>query len=599
MIRTLYKIGKLLKQKKEYAHYFEPWNNPFPGKEEKGRVIVFDILDGTLNTKPVIESFKTDWSKYLYREASANGTNLVPTFLYPVGKEQEEIIAKRLNKIKASLKNYGHTFMQAEEVDSLFEPLLQLELNPDHSYLLTFTINGNYFGDFDNYRKLFNDDAYNKYYQKNYGTALGKNQICSVTYELCEEVWGFVDTLGFTVNEEAFLRNGFDKSKAYNMFPVSPDAVKLLEGTMKFMTEKASKNFYGLKYFIVPHFIKTAGNDSLIEEALNEFINITINPLTSKYKSIIGAEDYLGEIIEDEKLTRHNIYYDLFFYGINNAQFLIKLHLSDVLPSRLKLIHTLKEQIESRYSVITNIVLKDKVEILTQNIINFKQIKDYFSKKVKTDTVFHPMFFKIIEAVFYGNKLQEGLILNAFFEKIQSEYKNRSEKGKEFDYVNSTKETFVLYNFFLSLNLFNNKTTMETNDLNTPVALTPDSFVEQHPAFFDSEYKKGVFWLGCLTQILMKKQYDKLKNDPFSKNLNSLSLDKVEIAKLFPKVINKLREYDYRLPDLEGKIAKALVNSCNLNRTDISYTFTLGMIMQREFSNAYYAQLNKEQTDNQ
>ncbi|HRI29353.1 MAG TPA: TM1802 family CRISPR-associated protein, partial [Chitinophagales bacterium] len=146
------------------------------------------------------------------------------------------------------------------------------------------------------------------------------------------------------------------------------------------------------------------------------------------------------------------------------------------------------------------------------------------------------------------------------------------------------------------LHLFNQQT-MENviSATHNSVALTPKDFIAQHPAFFDSEYKKGVFLLGCLTQALLNKQKSKLQNDPFSKNLNSLNLDKTDLEKLLPKLINKLREYDvYYHSDLEAQIAQALVTPCTLTKTDISYTFTLGLIMQREFTNQF---LQNKKTD--
>jgi len=592
MIRTIYKIGNLLSQNPQYADYFYPWKNPFPKNQDAARVIVFDIANGSINPTYQIENFKADFSLYLYREASANGTNLVPTFLYSSDNSIDNI-AKRLKKIKQCLTTYKHAFVSTDQIDQLLPILQKIPLNKDNRYLLTFTLNGKYFGEIEEYRNLFLDDAYKKNYEKNYGTALAKNTLCSVTYEVADEVWGFVDTLGFTVNETAFNRNGFDANNAWRMFPVSKNVVPILEGAMSFITEKMTKNFSGLKYFVLPHFIRAENAD--IEFAVSRFIDINMNPITNTAKNtIIGSEDILEELVEEAELSKNNVYYDLFFYAKNQAQFLIKLHLSDILPSRLRKIYDVKKQLENFYRPITDIQKKD--ETIQQNIINFATIRNFFAHKAKTDTIFHPAFFKIVEAVFYGNPLNKDLILKAFIQVIQKAYKNRTDDLKKYAYINATKESFILLQFFASLHLFNQQT-MENviSATHNSVALTPKDFIAQHPAFFDSEYKKGVFLLGCLTQALLNKQKSKLQNDPFSKNLNSLNLDKTDLEKLLPKLINKLREYDvYYHSDLEAQIAQALVTPCTLTKTDISYTFTLGLIMQREFTNQF---LQNKKTD--
>ena len=76
------------------------------------------------------------------------------------------------------------------------------------------------------------------------------------------------------------------------------------------------------------------------------------------------------------------------------------------------------------------------------------------------------------------------------------------------------------------------------------------------------------------------------------KNLNGLNIDEGVVKDIFPKLINKMREYELAVPDTESAIAQALVHKANIGRSEISYLFTLGMIMQREFSKQYQ---NKQQ----
>jgi CRISPR-associated protein Csh1 len=129
-----------------------------------------------------------------------------------------------------------------------------------------------------------------------------------------------------------------------------------------------------------------------------------------------------------------------------------------------------------------------------------------------------------------------------------------------------------------------------------PIELVTKQFIDQHKHFFDSPYKKGVFLLGCLTKRLLSKQYQKLKNEPFFKQLNGLNIDEKQIQTIFPKLVNKLHEYEANLPNLEQEIAAALVKRSDLSKAETSYVFTLGLTMQGEFSKAWKEGKDAEET---
>ena len=68
-------------------------------------------------------------------------------------------------------------------------------------------------------------------------------------------------------------------------------------------------------------------------------------------------------------------------------------------------------------------------------------------------------------------------------------------------------------------------------------------------------------------------------SSPFVNKLWGLSLDQKKIKKLYPMVLNKLREYDKAVPDLEENISLNLLNSeknWKLTRDETSYYFVLG-----------------------
>ena len=99
----------------------------------------------------------------------------------------------------------------------------------------------------------------------------------------------------------------------------------------------------------------------------------------------------------------------------------------------------------------------------------------------------------------------------------------------------------------------------------------------------NSPDKKSTFLLGVLTRKLMNIQYKELKSTPFYNKLWGLSLDQKKIHKLYPMVINKLREYGagYMI-NLEEEISLNLAkaeNNWKLNRDETSYYFVLGFTL--------------------
>ena len=241
MIKSFYTIGNVLRKDEAYAEYFEPWANPFPKvKDDEAKVVIASIEQGVLQEDLKEENFsKRRVNAYLYRPIQGkNGTNLVPTLLLQVDRNFDKFsdsVRKLIKKVKKSIQNNKHSFIRLQQIDLIEQKLLQYYqfINFEKRYLFTIKIDDKYFGDYEDYKNLFREDAYSKYYKD----SSAKDKLCAVTYKQSEEVWGRVDTLGFTVDAATFSRNGFDTKDSYKMFPVSPDAVKVLEGAKRIILE--------------------------------------------------------------------------------------------------------------------------------------------------------------------------------------------------------------------------------------------------------------------------------------------------------------------------------------------------------------------------
>lgn len=621
MIKSFYEAGRLLSQLDGYKDYFRPWANPFPKLRGDTKVIVAEINDGTLEPDLKVEDFKSAWvDKYLFREAKANATNLVPTFYLQAqadADKQADSIRKMVKKVRQSITNYKHTFITVDQIDAIERMLQAYPLNTSVSYLFTMKVDGNYFGDVQANRDLFITEAYQKYSNGSSAT----DKVCSVTYERSDEVWGRVDTLGFAVTDVAFARNGFDTSESYKMFPVAPDVVKTLEGAKRLILERLSRNFYGMKYFVMPRFLQKISNDSA-ELLWSEFLqkcDVQNTTLTTQFSPLIQNESIIGAILDSETLSRDTVYYDIFFYQPNNAQFMIKLHVSDVLPSRFRRIMRAKELVDRHYAPIVDLIPTFTKGVFEKFTVTFSGLKDYFAKKVRTDWVFHPYFFRIVEAVFYNQKLDGEQLLRAFMDTIKVSFKNSGELPYQFS--RDVRHTFVLLQFFYQLKLIS-FSDMELTEPQ-PVGLTLETFEQHHPDLLTHPLRRAAFYLGCQTEMLLAKQQNYYKNQPFRQHLNGLNLDVEQLRKIHLKLTDKITQYAdtgatdkrrFYSNELE-KIAEMNVhinpiivlandsklatnNDLQLSKADISYAFATGMAMQKAFT-LEKIRLNKLKKDNQ
>ncbi len=595
MIKALYELGTVIQERQ--AEYFKPWENPFPN-EGAHKILLCNIREGKVVPELELLNFRRALiDQLLYRPVQgANGTNLVPTLNFYIAKqgEEEDSVRKLIKKVKQSLKGYKKKIKQelfSEELVLEIESQLQEiapKLETGTRYLFTVKLDGKWLGDYQENRELFEAEAYGKYHQK----SKAKNKVCAVTYKPAEEVWGRVDTLGFTVNDKAFNRNGFNDKHSHKMFPVSPQAVKVLEGTRKFVEDKMSHNFSGMKYFIVPHFLE--GEPEIREEVIDLFLQkSTIQPLSNK-NSIIGTEETLHEIVEEEKLQA-GVYYDIFFYQPKNAQFLIKAHLQDVMPSRLRKIFEAKKANEKAFGNLNRIYQKKKEPI--EYFMNLYRVKPFFSQKAGTGTSFHPYFFTITEAIFYGppQYVQPRTLFKHFVQEIQKAFLQRSENANRF--YSLTNQSFALYDFFMRLQLIPNQP-IKTMDNEKPIAKNWQDFLTERADFFESDYEKGVFLVGSLTQKLVDVQRKALNNEPFMNQLNGLRINEKLLEKLWPRLLNKMREYDMHnytnIREMEVAAGKMLMSQDTKKRSDfndrISYVFTLGMSLQRYFTSEEIAE---------
>jgi len=582
MITTLFQFANLLKDEEDLKVYFSPAKNPFDGQEEKGKVLVGEIEKGMFKGFS-LENFKVNLvPKYLYREAKANSTNIVPTLIINTAAPN-----RTTDKFLKSIENYKLTFIDEEGKNKICEEIIKYDYNRDFSYLLTFRIDGNYFGDFDDYVTTFNDEAYNKYYKKTYGNTKRKKKLCALTGEE-STVYGFVDTLGFTVNDISFRRNGFNANDAYKMFPVAENAISTLEAAKGILIKQLASSFFGsVKYAVFPHFVFVP-EEKIAKEIVKSFFQKAVFNVDAKEDRgsngfIKGTESILSEIIYDKLLNRSDIYYSILFFEKQptSEQFKIFLELNDVLPSRISKVIKAKKTAEKRYFLYTSYRDTNTGNVKSQRITLWG-LKNYY---LTSDKNVQPAFYKLISSIFTGQPYDDSKLLSLVVETWKSSFKkNFHSQEKSFKYL--VKYTLANLYFLHLLGIYKKQFIMNEEILNQKFE-DAFSFIETHSSnYFIKEYLKGAFLFGCLVNILLDEQKP---GKAFMKELNGLNIDKDLITKKFPKLINKLRQYDKTIPDMEIAASRYFSANDKVSKDEISFAFTLGLVLQKDFRDIYWA----------
>lgn len=605
MIENLYRLGKALRADAKYDAYFAPWQNPFDKIDpDNAKVICFHISNGYVVGEFEMEPFRPKAiDKYLFRElAGANAAPLVPTDkLFPAKKEEERRgnILKMISRLERSFAQIPDELTKGKEAVKRILKEVEAQLlnnfqpNTDNRYLVTFKIDGKWLGEYDVLRERLYADAYNKYFEK----SAGKDIVCSLTYQKVPEVWGRVDTLGFTVNDPTFSRSGFDERESYKMFPVSPDAVKALEAAKRFAEPNLTWRFSGMSYFVIPHFIEEQGQTVLkAAERLAGIQKQKGGDVVNLSRSILSDEEVLFDVANEKELSVAGISYDLLFYQKNQAQFAIKLHLADILPSRLGRIFEVKRRVERFYSLIGQ--SKNKEGEIRSLYITFNRIKKFFSTTLegKSEIIFQPFFFSLMEAVFYGQKVSWQTVLDAFIEQIRLEFKQRNDPRGKSNYGYTTRECFILWHFFMELGLFDHQNTFAMG--NKIVSRSLEEFIEQHPAFFNEPYKRAAFLTGCLVEVLLKAQRKRFElevgKEPFLQKLGALNFNEKDLRSVFTQAnekilqyVDELEKWQFYIKKLNAQIAPLLMEPTSVGRNEISFAFTAGMVLQRSLINPF------------
>lgn len=583
MLTAIKEIGKLLREKSGKDILSTLVENP----NDKGRyknVITINIKDDNSFESVEIEQFDTSKiMKYLYRKGSSNGPNITPT-----AKIAGDFSKTFNNKLKGWFKIIDDKSLRLEDNDRKFlqtikdalikneknivasiEQKLELIPKKENAILtLKFKIGNDwkYIGDIDIFKKLLIEIETVRDKE-----CVTKDKNCSVCGNVANSVSGKVDVFKFyTIDKPGFITGGCNKSLAWKNFPVCQECKLSLEEGKKFIEAK-KYNFYGLGYYLIPQFFFNTNEDILhiIKDGTN---SPSLQGRTIKH--IMSDEEEILDILKEEK-----DYLTLNFLFLKKEQSAerILLLIEDVFPSRLKKLFDAKDDVDK--------IFRDDESFTFANIRYFFEKSD----KQKKEYDLNRYFLEIVNSVFKDKKIAFQFLVEFFMKRIRADL-----IATEYPY-NAIKNALKDIVFFETLGLISfQKEVVEMSQF--------EELFKKFGSAFESPIKRGLFLLGTLTEMLLRRQYSEGKTTkPFLKQLKGLKMNERDIKGLLPKIQNKLQEYD-AFDEGKRKIASEVANyllaagdNWKLSIDELNFYFSCGMNKVSEVASIIYPK--KEETD--
>ena len=572
LLNAIYKLGKLYIEKENLDEL-----EVLLDDKKIGAVLSINFFkesEGYLSYDKIIqeEYDENKKIKYLYKKGSSNGADITPSCLVV---EPEKTFNKKFlrwfnqnstkNELFADL-NKSISFSKEKILDDLIN--IYKDINVGNSnVLLTLTITDNslinYIGDYEEFKEILKENSFEKFYKKGNKQIKGES-----TCFLCEEhkeVYGLVsNSIGFAFSTPEKVGNVPNNliENQWKQLPICGNCALYLAAGKKFVEKFLNFREFGLSYFVIPNFLFDS------EEGFNSLYLILKSVHSNEeqnLKGVVDIENKLKILVEN---ISDIIEFKFLFYESSNNAFNILAYVESVIPSWLNEIYGTQLKISNCVFFSEENIKKMFGKKVEGNFFEFiKYSSSNWSPFIIRDFVWSfssKIYLDLIANVINGKKLDYYFILSRIMDKLKSNWRNDE-------------------NYALNINVFKSLALLLfLNELNLIKGVDNITFDENQELdlILNTPSKKSSFLLGVLTRKLINIQFKELGSRPFYNKLWGLSLNHKKIIKLFPMVVDKLRQYDaWYYVKLEDEIRENLIlsqDNWNLNNDETSYFFVLG-----------------------
>ncbi|MEM2914794.1 MAG: type I-B CRISPR-associated protein Cas8b/Csh1, partial [Candidatus Bathyarchaeia archaeon] len=565
----------------------------------------------------IMENYSKD-KPILYRGGPPSGVDVLPsslitdpekTFRNKIAKwfeKRDEPEFKEMSKIFS--KERGEYGKIEKEIKKKYE---DIEKDERRNVLLTVKIIHKgvekHLGEIEAFQRILTIEE-RFYRMSSIGESRGKG-IC----RLCggeKEVYGFVlPSIGFsfaTADKPGFEYE-FDRTSRWKQIPLCSECGFSLMIAKNYIDEHLTfpkteeKNFIGYPYYVIPKFV--------IGEMFEELKrNIEFFKDKAYDEGLLSREDWLMRVLMDKHDILRLIF--MFYKKQTGGKYIdIVRYVEDVLPSWMRKIYSAQDKVKTMEvfgeSTIKKILGKNWTGNLVKGLIG-KQKKDRFLGENNWYAVFLRDFFPssrlkgqfnvyyidLISSILSGKPISEGFLLQNFMREIRREAKRKNIYNLRL----LALESFMLYLFLDELNLLRcsklnssmvGEVQMSSQDKNS-IELRLEEFFQRYG--ISDPAKKASFAVGAFVEYVLNTQRNERNvgygEEPFLVKLHGFLLDEKRVKKIFSEALNKLRQYRRGYPCLEEAVSRCMLESgegWDLSKDEISYYFTLGLTLSKEF----------------
>jgi len=535
---------------------------------------------------------------YLYRKTPAAKPDPYSLTLKPSGKGPARVVdrfikycEKHPGELTNSIKNILEN--NKEKIVSDIEEQAEQLMGKDEYYFLTVLIDGQYVGEFDEFRRNFLDGVLN--------FRNSRKGVCFLCGKETEVGARVSDVLKFaTIDQPGFAYMMNNKSHDVTM-PLCQNCFSKLTLGKRIADNKLILNFYDSQVYILPRF---AGNrigksQQLTESTLSAFKNLidTFRKEGDRY------EKFERSLIR--RLSRGVTYSTLSFVFFAKVKDEVKIYLNieDVPPSRMKTITKTGDDIKAELRPLGS--PRIRFEILWKVFKGYAQLKKKASDSDSRRRVPPPNdFLKFMRAIFKGIKVDLNLYKKAsmrYFYSLKMNTKENAQKSVFFD-----RNSIVAMGYFLDR--LNNHLEGGGLNLNKTKGELLEEYFERYPGFFTNDDLKLSFVIGMIHALVVGIQKDqgytgtadqrikgyRMKPDDFKEHLTYLR-DKY---KHYSKKIKNASHIGFieKLFEIAGRYQLNAGMNWKSSLTDLNYAFLCGEASKNLLMSSSEEEVDEEAT---
>lgn len=571
MLRAIRDIGRKVREEAGKSEIETLVQEPLKNPLKNPGVMVFIKIDPATNSYCGVDLEDYDTKKkmlYLYRRGSSSGPNATPgAAITELPKTFERKIANWFNEeqdplllaIKRVLEEKREEILEEiqsklKDIDRKKGRFLSLKLKQGEAW--------RYLGEMEIFKTALLKNARAATERRE---AVADNHICSICGNT-GKVTGDPGVFKFsTIDKPGFIAGGFDPRGAWRNFPVCYQCKLDLEEGRKFIEEKLKYKFYGLNYYLIPRLL-------LGEVTQSEIFDVLVKgghkqDLEEKRQITDDENEILDYLSQQPDVLTVNL---LFLQKEQSAERILLL-IEDVFPSRLRSIFEAKERVDELF----------KADFTLGKIRTF--FKRSSAGGNKDDL--NKYFLEIVDRVFNPRPLALSFLMKFLTAGVRQEFLKESEKG----YFSPRVKDGLMALLFL-----NRLGVIKFEEAKHMTSSNFDALFEKYPGLLGSPAKRGVFLLGALTQMLLKKQYGERGATPFRKNLKGLRMNEGDIRALLPRVCNKLEEYgafDSGKKEIARAASRYLLEAgadWKIPVDELNFIFACGMSLEEDVKGIVY-----------